>query len=145
VGSDVTSPSSPKGILEAVLYAKDLRAIEVFYRRALGLEPYGKPDERQLFFRCGDQMLLIFNPDVTERPPVQDGKLPVPTHGARGEGHVCFRASADEITAWRAHLEKEGIEIEADFEWPGGGRSIYFRDPAGNSIEFAEPRLWGIV
>jgi catechol 2,3-dioxygenase-like lactoylglutathione lyase family enzyme len=90
-------------------------------------------------------MLLIFNPDVTERPPVQDGKLPVPTHGARGEGHVCFRASADEITAWRAHLEKEGVEIEADFEWPGGGRSIYFRDPAGNSIEFAEPRLWGIV
>ena len=72
----MTSPSSPKGILEAVLYAKDLRAIEVFYRRALGLEPYGKPDERQLFFRCGDQMLLIFNPDVTERPPVQDGKLP---------------------------------------------------------------------
>src|ERR1700686_423049 len=101
VGSDVTSPSSPKGILEAVLYAKDLRAIEAFYRRALGLEPYGKPDERQVFFRCGDPMLLIFNPDVTEPPPTQDGKLPVPTHGARGEGNVCFRASADEITPWR--------------------------------------------
>ncbi|MGN6582964.1 MAG: glyoxalase/bleomycin resistance/extradiol dioxygenase family protein, partial [Rhizobiaceae bacterium] len=25
-----------------------------------------------------------------------------------------------------------------------GGRSIYFRDPAGNSIEFAEPRIWGL-
>jgi len=29
-----------------------------------------------------------------------------------------------------------------DFEWPQGGRSIYFRDPAGNSLEFAEPRIW---
>ncbi|MEE9589465.1 MAG: glyoxalase/bleomycin resistance/extradiol dioxygenase family protein, partial [Hyphomicrobiaceae bacterium] len=30
-----------------------------------------------------------------------------------------------------------------DFEWPGGGRSIYFRDPSGNCLEIAEPRIWG--
>lgn len=134
---------TPTGVLEAVLYAKDLRAIVTFYKRALGLEPYAKADDRQVFFRCGNQMLLIFNPDVTELPPEAD-KLPVPSHGARGEGHVCFPASAEEIAAWRTHLEQEGIEIEADFEWPGGGRSIYFRDPAGNCLEFAEPRIWGI-
>ena len=52
--------------------------------------------------------------------------------------------SISQIVAWRAHLEAKGIAIEADFEWPGGGRSIYFRDPAGNAIEFAEPRIWGI-
>jgi catechol 2,3-dioxygenase-like lactoylglutathione lyase family enzyme len=40
-------------------------------------------------------------------------------------------------------VEDQGIEIEADFEWPAGGRSIYFRDPAGNCLEFAEPRIWG--
>jgi len=97
-----------------------------------------------VFYRCGEQMLLFFNPDVTELPLGVHAKLPVPPHGARGEGHVCFRASVDEITAWRAHLEQVGIEIEADFEWPGGGRSIYFRDPAGNCIEFAEPRIWGM-
>ena len=45
----------------------------------------------------------------------------------------------------RTHLEKQGIYIEADFEWPDGGRSIYFRDPAGNCLEFAEPRIWGIA
>ena len=27
--------------------------------------------------------------------------------------------------------------------WPEGGRSIYFRDPAGNSLELAPPTLWG--
>ncbi len=136
---------TPSGILETVLYAKDLEAIEAFYGRVLGLEPYAKSQGRQVFYKCGNQMLLIFNPDATEVPPGPDATLPVPPHGARGDGHVCFRASADEVAAWRAHLEKEGVAIEADFEWPGGGRSIYFRDPAGNCLEFAEPRIWGLV
>jgi catechol 2,3-dioxygenase-like lactoylglutathione lyase family enzyme len=135
---------TPVAILETVLYAPDLDAIEAFYRRVLGLEPFAKAEGRQVFYRCGEQMLLIFNPEATQAPPRRDSKLPVPQHGARGEGHVCFRASAGEITAWRAHLEKEGVAIESDFEWPNGGRSIYFRDPAGNSLEFAEPRIWGL-
>ena len=61
-----------------------------------------------------------------------------------GEGHVCFRAPAAELEAWRARLTETGVAIEADFEWPKGGRSIYFRDPAGNCLEFAEPKIWGI-
>lgn len=135
----------PSGILETILYATDLDATEDFYRRVLGLEPYAKSEGRQVFYRCGQQMLLIFNPNATQHAPAPGAKLPVPPHGAFGEGHVCFRAGADEVTAWRTHLEKAGVAIEADFEWPGGGRSIYFRDPAGNCIEFAEPRIWGLA
>ena len=134
----------PKGILETVLYASDLGAIETFCRDVLGLEPHAKTEGRQVFYRCGDQMLLFFAPAATEVPPARDARLPVPPHGARGPGHVCFRATAEEIAAWRAHLESKGIAIEADFEWPGGGRSIYFRDPAGNCLEFAEPKIWGL-
>ncbi len=137
----MTNPSPPKRVLETVLYARDLGATEDFYRRALGLEPFSKADGRQVFYRLGEQVLLIFNPIVTSRAP-DEGALPVPPHGADGEGHVCFAASGDEITAWRTHLESQGIPIEEDFEWPGGGRSIYFRDPAGNCLEFAEPRIW---
>ena len=70
--------------------------------------------------------------------------MPVPPHGTQGPGHVCFAASAAEIDAWATRLGQAGIEIEEDFEWPQGGRSIYFRDPAGNSLEFAEPRIWGL-
>jgi catechol 2,3-dioxygenase-like lactoylglutathione lyase family enzyme len=62
-----------------------------------------------------------------------------------GEGHLCFAASADEIAGWRSRLAENGVNVEADFEWPNGGRSIYFRDPSGNSIEFAEPRIWGMA
>jgi catechol 2,3-dioxygenase-like lactoylglutathione lyase family enzyme len=57
---------------------------------------------------------------------------------------VCFKATPADIEAWRRRLETAGIPVEADFEWPQGGRSIYFRDPAGNCLEFAEPRIWGL-
>ena len=135
---------TPAGILETVLYAKDLVATEAFYRDALGLEPFAKVEGRHVFYRCGNQVLLIFNPDASKLPPAS-GKLPVPPHGSHGPGHVCFRAAAEEIDIWRRTLEAHGVAIEADFEWPGGGRSIYFRDPAGNCLEFAEPRIWGLA
>jgi catechol 2,3-dioxygenase-like lactoylglutathione lyase family enzyme len=134
----------PSGILETVLYAKDLDGTERFYETALGLLPFAKVQGRHLFYRCGNQVLLIFNPEATKLAPAA-GALPVPPHGMQGEGHLCFRASANEIEAWRAALEAKGVAIEADFEWPGGGRSIYFRDPAGNCLEFAEPRIWKLA
>jgi catechol 2,3-dioxygenase-like lactoylglutathione lyase family enzyme len=133
----------PAGILETVLYARDLGAIEAFYGDVLGLDPFQRVPDRHLFYRCGDQVLLIFNPEATVVPPAADA-LPVPPHGARGPGHICFRASAAEIDGWVQRLTAKGIAIEADFEWPRGGRSIYFRDPAGNCLEFAEPRIWGL-
>lgn len=133
----------PTGILETVLYAKDLGATEAFYRDVLGLEPFASVAGRHLFYRCGGQVLLIFNPEATEVPP-GSGALPVPPHGARGPGHVCFRATAAELEAWRSRLREKGIAIEADFEWPRGGHSIYFRDPTGNCLEIAEPRIWGL-
>ncbi len=108
----------------------------------LGLTLHAKSEGRHVFFKLEREMLLIFNPDATRRPA--SGPLPVPAHGATGEGHVCFAASASDIEAWRDRFAKHGIAIEADFEWPGGGRSIYVRDPAGNSVEFAEPRIWAL-
>ena len=48
--------------------------------------------------------------------------------------------TAAEIDAWRKRIEGRGVAIEADFEWPGGGRSIYFRDPAGNVLG-----VWTVV
>ncbi|TIQ39337.1 MAG: glyoxalase/bleomycin resistance/extradiol dioxygenase family protein [Mesorhizobium sp.] len=135
---------TPSAILESALYVTDLNAAEEFYSGVLGLDLLGKVDGRHLFFRCGDGVLLIFNAEATKVPPAPDARLKVPPHGAVGDGHLCFAASADEIVRWRAHLEQKKIAIESDFEWPQGGRSIYIRDPSGNSIEFAEPRIWGL-
>lgn len=134
----------PGGVLESSLYAEDLDAAEQFYCGVLGFEVFSKQPGRHVFFRCGGQMLLIFNPQATAVAPPPDAKIQMSTHGAIGAGHICFRASGAEIARWKAHLEANGVAIELDFEWPHGGRSIYFRDPAGNALEFAEPRIWGL-
>jgi catechol 2,3-dioxygenase-like lactoylglutathione lyase family enzyme len=84
-------------VLETVLYAADLEAAETFYGSVLGLSVYGKVPGRHVFFRLGKQMLLIFDPRVTVEPPKATARLPVPPHGATGEGHVCFAATATEI------------------------------------------------
>ena len=133
----------PTAILETVLYARDIDAAERFYGDILGLELYWKVAGHTVMFRCGTQMLLVFNPDITEAQGLE-ADPPVPPHGARGPGHVCFRANRNEIDEWRDHLQSNGIGIESEFEWPSGGYSLYFRDPANNSVEFAEPALWGL-
>lgn len=135
--------AAPRQILETILYAEDLAVAEAFYSDVLGLTLYSKSPSRQLFYKLSTQMLLIFNPTETLKAPDAGARLPVPPHGAVGEGHVCFAATADDISNWKTRLEAQGIAIEADFHWPGGGRSLYFRDPAGNCLEFAEPRIWG--
>jgi catechol 2,3-dioxygenase-like lactoylglutathione lyase family enzyme len=135
---------TPSAILESALYVTDLAAAQEFYREKLGLELVGKVDGRHAFFRCGQGVLLLFNAEATRNPPPPDARLPVPPHGTHGPGHLCFSATAEEIEGWKAYLTEKGVAVEADFEWPQGGRSIYFRDPSGNSLEFAEPRIWGL-
>jgi catechol 2,3-dioxygenase-like lactoylglutathione lyase family enzyme len=134
----------PKAILETALYVDDLGKAEQFYGSVLGLDLISIVPGRNMFFRCGEGVLLLFNAAAT-RVALQ-GPLPVPTHGASGQGHVCFRASSAEMDLWIVHLRNQGVEIEADFFWPSsGGRSIYFRDPSGNSLEFGEPKIWGLA
>lgn len=131
-------------ILETALYAPNLDAAEAFYGGLLGLPKVARAGDRHVFFRCGQAMLLIFNPAETIRPAAP-GALPVPAHGATGPGHVAFAATARDLDRWRDRLTAADLPIEADFRWPGSGaRSLYVRDPAGNSVEFAEPRLWGL-
>ncbi|MCT8160581.1 VOC family protein [Pseudoruegeria sp. SHC-113] len=135
------TPQKPVKILETALYVGDLDAAEAFYAEILGLERIQRVGNRHVFFRVGDGVLLLFNAGETEIP-APGARFPVPPHGARGAGHMCFAADAAEIDAWVAQFTALGIEIEADFHWPNGARSIYIRDPHGNSIEFAEPFLW---
>ncbi len=132
-----------KGILETALYVDDLDAAEAFYGELLGLEKVLRAGDRHVFFRCGPGILLIFDPRQTIKPPPSDA-LPVPPHGTTGAGHVCFQLSSAEIDLLTEKLNKACITIESDFRWPNGARSIYFSDPAGNSIECAEPQLWGL-
>ncbi len=140
---DATLPPAPPfdAVLEAAVYAPDLDAAEEFYAGVLGLEKIARVDDRHVFFRAGKTVVLVFNPTRT-REASTNPDMPVPPHGAEGPGHLCLAADAAAIAEWADRLKAAGVPIEADFHWPNGARSIYFRDPADNSLEIAEPRLW---
>jgi catechol 2,3-dioxygenase-like lactoylglutathione lyase family enzyme len=129
------------GVLEAAVYVDDLDAADSFYGELLGLERIIRVDGRHVFFRCGQTVVLAFVAGATEQPPGQ-GALPVPPHGARGPGHICFAVPDADLDAMVDRLTGQGIAIESDFHWPHGPRSVYVRDPAGNSVEFADAALW---
>lgn len=132
----------PQRALEIALYAENLDACAEFYAQVIGLERGPEVPGRHVFFRLGEEgMLLLFNPKATMLP-TDNPDMPVPPHGATGEGHLCFSADRAAIAAWRERLRVAEAVVEAEFDWPNGARSLYCRDPAGNSIEFAEPRLW---
>lgn len=127
------------GVLETCLYASDLRAATTFYRDVLRLDQVSSEPGRHVFFRCVQQMVLIFHPDATSDP---GGTLP--PHGAHGPGHVAFAVSAEQVDDWAERLRNHEIEIEKDVAWGEAGRSLYVRDPAGNSIELATPTIWPV-
>src|SRR4051794_40415731 len=119
-----------RAVIETSLYAEDLHAAETFYTQVLGLDVLGREEGRHVFFRVGPaSMLLVFDPRAT----IVGG--PMTSHGARGPGHVALGIAAASLEAWRERLGLYGVTIEKEIDWPRGGRSLYFRDPAGNSIE----------
>ncbi len=126
-------------VIETCLYVDDLKTASRFYLEVLGLEPFGEVAGRHVFLRCGKGMFLLFDPQATE-----SSQGDVPSHGARGPGHVAFSVPKADLLRWKEHLEDLGVEVEAEVEWPSGGRSIYVRDPAGNSVELTSPDTWGI-
>jgi catechol 2,3-dioxygenase-like lactoylglutathione lyase family enzyme len=101
----------------------------------VGLHRIASPDEHSAAFRTGRGVVLIF--DALRSSAA--GRF-VPSHGTTGEGHVAFAVA--ELDAARAELAGRGVEIEREITWPEGGRSLYFRDPAGNSVELVEGEIW---
>ncbi len=131
-----------KGVIETCIYASDLHAVEYFYGQILELKLVSKEENRHLFYRCGKGMLLIFNPKHTSSEQSFVNGEPVPLHGASGPGHLALAVENQDIPKWRERLETWNIKIESEITWPNGFNSIYFRDPAGNSIELVASGLW---
>ena len=127
-----------RSVLETILYSTDLRAAHAFYRDVLGLSPLGEPSGLAAGFRISDtHVLLIFDPEVSSAPGRD-----VPSHGPVGDGHIAFRIEPGDFESWQERLRQRGVAIEQVHSWEQGGRSIYCRDPHGNSVELIDTDIW---
>jgi len=125
-------------LVEAALYVDDLDQAETFYRELLNLEVVGKEPGWHVFFRADEGVLLIFNPESTQKQGL------FPAHGTKGPGHAALGIAANSLNYWKSRLQEHRIAIEKEAVWPLGGQSLYFRDPAGNSVELVTPGCWGL-
>jgi catechol 2,3-dioxygenase-like lactoylglutathione lyase family enzyme len=133
-----TPPSRIVGVYETVLYSDDVVATARFYAELPGVRPIEEPDELSSAFRLEDGgVLLVFDPARASAP----GR-PVPSHGATGAGHVAFALETGTLDAFADELRTRGVTIEREVTWDEGGRSVYVRDPAGNSVEFVDGEAW---
>lgn len=130
------NPPSVEGLLETVLYCPGERLNDMrrFYSEVLGLRAVF--EKHPLAFRLGNGLLLVFAADESS---VQDDP---PPHGATGSIHTCLVASPEAYEEWKTYLPKHDVEIQREIRWPGGRRSIYFSDPAGNLLEIADGDFW---
>jgi catechol 2,3-dioxygenase-like lactoylglutathione lyase family enzyme len=48
------------------------------------------------------------------------------------------------MDAWAARLREHGVAINRDRRWERGGRSLYFHDPEGHTLELASPGVWTV-
>jgi catechol 2,3-dioxygenase-like lactoylglutathione lyase family enzyme len=131
----------PSSILETIIYANDIEQSAWFYHEVLGLDMPREPSDLAALFRISENhVLLVFDPTMSDRPGRD-----VPSHGSRGPGHIALRIEDDEYDAWLKRLSQFGVAIEQEAVWTDNfrpGRSIYMRDPTGNSVELITADIW---
>lgn len=132
-----------KRILETALYVDDLSAACAFYEDIMGLAQITRDERLGSFDVAGRSILLLFTRGGTKDGAEADGGNDIPPHDGSGPQHLAFEIDRNVLDEWERHLVKRGVDILSKTEWMRGGRSIYFRDPAGHLIELAgTPGTW---
>ncbi len=129
-------------VLETALYVEDVDAVIAFYRDKLGFPVIAGDGGRITGLDAGGAtVLLVFKRGGSARGvEFSGGRIP-PCDG-QGPTHLAFAIGADEFEEWEKLLVQRGVPIESRVTWERGGRSLYVRDPAGNSVELATPGVW---
>ena len=129
-------------IIETCIYSSNLEVMKNFYINYLGLEFVSEEKGRSVFLKAGKSMLLIFNPTNT----LNHIKKLFPIHGAITPPsmiHFALEIQKEDYEKWKYLLLDNKINIENEIELKYS-KSIYFRDPAGNLVEFITSNAWPV-
>ena len=134
------------GILETALYVSDIKRAAEFYCRLFGF-PTLLESERLIALDVSGRCVLLLFPEggTTEPFPVPGGGGVIPPHGGFPGGyHFAFSIASEDVESWQRRLESVGVAVESLVTWPGGAKSLYFRDPDGNLAELITPGFWSM-
>ena len=128
-------------VVETALYFDDLAVAAAFYRDVLGLNVMNEGPRLVVFDAGAGTVLLLF-----QRGATQDGFRwatgYIPPHDGAGPAHLALGVASEHLDAWDRRLTALGITIQSRVTWTRGGRSLYFRDPGGHSVELVTPGTW---
>jgi len=133
----------PSAILETCLYVANLPRARGFYTGLFGYSVMQEDDRFCAMSVNGRQVLLLFKRGSNPHGTVLPFGV-IPPHDGTGPAHIGFSISVESLAAWQARLRDEDIDVESTFQWPGGGISVYFRDPDGHLLELLTPGVWPI-
>jgi catechol 2,3-dioxygenase-like lactoylglutathione lyase family enzyme len=130
-------------IVETSIYSSHLEEMKEFYVDKLGLEFVSGQKGRHVFLKTDKNMLLIFDHTVTsnEKETIHGASTPP------SMVHIAFEIEADEYGKAKRLLADRDIKVEKEIAWENDikSRSIYFRDPAGNLVEFITRNHWNVI
>ena len=136
--------------METCIYSSELVKMKNFCINALGLEFVSEGNDRHVFLKAGQSMLLIFNPNKTlVTTDVDNGSntTHLPIHGAFAPPaiiHFALEIEKQNYDNAKHMLNEKDIKIEKEVTWGKGTNSIYFRDPVGNLVEIITYGSWPI-
>ncbi|MCV6575821.1 MAG: VOC family protein [Cohaesibacter sp.] len=130
-----------KGVLETPVYVDDMAKAKAFYADILGLEVMVESQRICAYDVAPGQVLIAFLRGVCDQDSLVNGDV-VPGHRMDGIGHFAFRIESEDLQAWRLYLQEHEIALDSEVCWPGGGQSLYFRDPFGNVVELGTAGVW---
>jgi catechol 2,3-dioxygenase-like lactoylglutathione lyase family enzyme len=130
-------------IVETSIYSSDLERMKEFYVDKLGLEFVSEQSGRHVFLKTDKNMLLIFDPSVTTTEKETNHGASTPPSMV----HIAFEIEIEDYEKAKRLLGENEINVEKEIIWENSikSRSIYFRDPAGNLLEFITRNHWNVV
>ncbi len=112
------------GLRHLALHARDLEAMKRFYVDVLGFAVEWEPDPDNIYLSSGIDNVALHRAgrDVAPRGSLDHLGLIVRT--------------PEDVDRWAAFLESQGVALDArPRTHRDGARSLYFRDPDGNTIQ----------
>jgi catechol 2,3-dioxygenase-like lactoylglutathione lyase family enzyme len=125
-------PNTAPTLINTCLITNDVERLAVFYAHVLKMKPH-KVDATYVEFRTGTGVLALFAVEAQEKY-IPGSAIPGQNHSAILEFRVSdvdqeYVRLQDSVKQW----------VKAPTTQPWGTRSIYFRDPDGNLVDFFAP------